>query len=216
MDDESVWLKIGKSNKNITQWIKHNVYPIVITLASLAVLIFVPMIGSDASVGSIIPTDPQEAFLFWTLKGLTVGLNLAIFSAFRKQAKQDVKDHPNYIEACELLSKNKPEEYKPLSPVQFSVKQWLTKGVCLALSTAITTIALTNIILYYDFITAISCVISIILAIIFGLMNMASEEIYWTEDFLQYARTLDLSKGKKVLTEVVTDNADLRENKEKQ
>lgn len=190
-NEENIFLKAGKANKAVAAWVKSNAYGLVIALASLLVLIFFPMIGSSAAIGSLIPTTLGAAILFWTMKGLTVALNLAIFSAFRKQAKKDVSDHPSYKLACEILSKNKPKDYKPLSPAQFAAKQWGTKGVFLALGTAITTIALTNIILFYDWVAAVSCMITIILAIIFGLLNMASEETYWTDDFLQYAKRVD-------------------------
>lgn len=213
-NEESIWLKLGKGKKATGEWVKRNVYPLVIGLASLLVLIFVPMIGSNASVDTIIPKEPTAQFLFWTLKALTVALNLAIFSAFRKQAKVDIKDNANYKEACNILSKNKPKDYKPLSPIQFGAKQWLTKGICLALSTAITTLALTNIILYYDWVTGVSCLVSIIIAIIFGLMNMASEEVYWTEDFLQYAKTLNLPKENESLNKICNTSEELCENKE--
>lgn len=80
------------------------------------------MIGSNASIQSIIPTEPTEAFLYWTIKALTVALNLAIFAAFRAEAKVLIKDHPNYVLANQLLAKvTKPT--KPLSPHQFTAKQ---------------------------------------------------------------------------------------------
>lgn len=193
--EDNFWLKAGKSKKQFGQWLRQNIYPIIIALASLLVLVFFPMIGSGAVIGTLIPTG-TAAILFWTLKGLTVALNLAIFSAFRAQAKQDISDHPNYIEARRLLAKHKPKGYKPLSPAQFGAKQWGIKGTTLALSTGVTTIALTNIILNYDWVTAVSCLITIIMAIIFGLLNMATEETYWTDDFLQYARMVDAEREK--------------------
>lgn len=174
---ESNALKWGERSKAISAWILGHIYPIVIALASLLVLIFVPMIGSNASIESIIPTEPTEAFLYWTIKALTVALNLAIFAAFRAEAKVQIKDHPNFVLANQLLAKvTKPT--KPLSPRQFTAKQWITKGLTLALSTAVTSMALTNIVLYYDWVTAVSCLITIIIAVIFGLMNMSSEEVY--------------------------------------
>lgn len=114
-------------------------------------------------------------------------LNLAIFAAFRREARVLVKDNENYKLANAILSHHQPKNYKPLSPAKFGLKQWGTKGLTLTLSTAVTSVALTNIIIYYDWVTAVSCLITIIIAVIFGLMNMSSEEIYWTEDYLRYA-----------------------------
>lgn len=191
MEEENGFIRFGKMRKKLSTWAASNIYPIVIFIASVLVLVFVPMIGSDADIGSMIPTEPSQAILYWVLKGMTVALNLTIFGAFRRQAKLSVKDNPNYIKANQILEKKKPKDYKPLSPVQFGFKQWGSKGGTLAISTAITTVALTNIVLYYDWITAVSCAVSIAIAIIFGLMTLSSEEYYWTHDYLLYAESIE-------------------------
>lgn len=148
--DADFFVRAGKAKKSFSSWLAQNVYPVIIAIASMLVLVFVPMIGTTAAIGTLIPTAPLAAFIFWTLKALTVGLNLAIFAAFRLQAKKAVKDNPSYIEANMILGKHKPSEYRPLSPGKFAAKQWSIKGTLLALSTGVTTLALTNIVLSYD------------------------------------------------------------------
>lgn len=61
---QDIFLTIGQRGRAFTNWLLGHIYPVVIFLASLLVLIFVPMIGSNASIESIIPTDPTQAFLF--------------------------------------------------------------------------------------------------------------------------------------------------------
>lgn len=196
MDDEEIsgLANIGLAKKKVGAWILSNIYTIIIAICSVLVLIFVPMIGSKADIGETIPTDPDEAFLYWTLKGMTVALNLAIFAAFRKQAKLNAKDNENFKEAERLLEKRKGGESKPMSPAQFGLKSWGTKGLTLTLSTAVTSVALTNIVLYYDWVSFVSCAVTIAIAIVFGLFTMGTEEYYWEHDFLRYAKTL---KGEK-------------------
>lgn len=192
MEEEEVtgFASLGLAKKKIGKFLLDNLYSIVIAICTVLVLVFVPMIGSKADVDDIIPRDTNEAILFWVLKGLTVALNLAIFAAFRQQARLNAKDNASYKKACEMLEKHKSKDYKPMSPVKFGAKAWGTKGVTLALSTAVTSVALTNIIIYYDWVTAVSCVVTITIAIVFGLFTMGSEQYYWEVDFLKYAESV--------------------------
>ena len=40
----------------------------------------------------------------------------------------------------------------------------------------------------FDFITFLSCLVSTIIAICFGWVTMIKNEIYWTDEYLQYAK----------------------------
>lgn len=192
MNDEEItgFATIGLAKKKFGKWLTNNLYSIVIAICTALVMVFVPMIGSKADIEEIIPTDPNEALLFWVLKGLTVALNLAIFAAFRQQARQNAKECESYKKACQMLEKTKEMDYKPMSPLKFGAKSWGTKGVTLALSTAVTSVALTNIIIYYNWVAAISCAVTILIAIVFGLFTMGSEQYYWEVDFLKYAESV--------------------------
>lgn len=194
MDDEKYepfGIRFARGKDKLTKWAMRNIYPIVIFIASVLVLVVVPMIGTQADGGLAIPTDPQEAFLYWTVKGLNAALNLTIFAAFRKHAKTKAKDSEGFKEAERILGKARQKKERYVSPMEFSAKQWGTKGITLLLSTALTSVALTNLVIYYDWVTAIACAVSIAIAIIFGLMTLASEEYYWEVEYLKYAKSIE-------------------------
>lgn len=192
---ESVGVRVGKAKDSIVKWMVNNIYPIVIFIASLLVLVIVPMIGTQAEGGLAIPTEPEEAILYWTIKGLTAALNLTIFAAFRRQAKMKAKNSKGFQQAEEILGKVKQKKERYISPMEFSAKQWGTKGFTLLLSTALTSVALTNLVIYYDWVTAIACAVSIAIAVLFGLMTLASEEYYWEVEYLKYAKSVEGEKN---------------------
>lgn len=193
--EEVFAVRFAERKNSLVSWLVNNIYPIVIFIASVLVLVIVPMIGSSAEGGSAIPTDPNEAILYWVLKALTAGLNMTIFAAFRRQAKVKSKDNDNFKKAEEILGKTKTKKQKYVSPAQFAMKQWGTKGLTLLLSTAVTSVALTNIVIYYDWVTAIGCAVTILIAILFGLMTLASEEYYWQVEYLRYAKSVEGEKN---------------------
>lgn len=196
-EEESVGIRFAGMKNAVSSWVVSNIYPIVIFIASVLVLVFVPMVGSTGEAGSAIPTDPDEAFLYWVLKGLTAALNMTIFAAFRRQAKVKSKESEGFKEAERILGKVKPKKAKYVSPAQFGLKQWGTKGVTLLLSTAVTSVALTNIVINYDWVSAIGCAVTILIAVLFGLMTLASEEYYWQVEYLKYAKSVEGEKDVK-------------------
>lgn len=193
--EEGFGIRFAGMKNAFSSWLVNNIYPIVIFIASVLVLVIVPMIGSTGEAGSSIPTDPEQAFLYWVLKGMTAALNMTIFAAFRRQAKVKSKNSKGFLEAEAILGKTKTKKQRYVSPAKFAMKQWGTKGITLLISTGVTSVALTNIVIYYDWVTAIGCAVTILIAIIFGLMTLASEEYYWQVEYLRYAKSVEGEKN---------------------
>lgn len=66
-------------------------------------------------------------------------------------------------------------------------KEYITKSITIIVTTIASTVAISSLIIGFDFVTFISCCVSTITAIIFGWTTMLKNETYWTDEYLQYA-----------------------------
>ena len=193
-------------------------YYIIIGVVSLIALVFLPMIGSTADMGFKVP-DSAVGWVVWIFTRIIVAaLNMLIFYCFMEQAKVNVKDDPGYKEALQVLadtvSNNK--ERAPRSPEKWQLQQYSRKGVLVFAATLLGTVALTQAILAFDWVTMLTYLFTIIMGIIFGVVQMKSAESYWTEEFVRYANYVSLqskrridSKGLSLLQDTVTSDTNL-------
>lgn len=167
-------------------------YYIIIAIVLLLVTFLVPFLSGGITMGDFgynLPKTEEAWIVFWAVNAGTVGGNIALFALFKLQAKTNAKTHPAYIEACELLNKlNGEEGFIPMSPKKKAIKDWSTKGILLAVSTGLESIVISVLAINFDVITFISCLTSSITAVLFGIVQMIKDEIYWTEDYLLYAK----------------------------
>ena len=126
---------------------------------------------------------------------------------FKAQAKTNAKDNPNFKKANELLNKlYGTKQFIPHSPTQKTVRDWTTKGVIVLLTTAAESIVIGSLIFNWDNVTFLSCITSSITAVLFGIVAMIKDEVYWTEEYLAYAeyvtkKTQELEEPEKEKTE---------------
>ena len=111
-----------------------------------------------------------------------------IFDAFIKQAKINIKDNKNFKEANEILENNKPKGYVPRSPKVFLGHLYRRKGTKVFTSSALAVVSLGQAILTFDFASFISYLLTIIMGCVFGFLTMKNNEVYWTSEYLDYAR----------------------------
>lgn len=186
----------------LKQWM----YYFLIGIISMIALCFLPMIGSDVNLGWKLPTT----FVGWTVwvvvKLIVTILNVLIFHCFMLQAKINVKDNDKYKEAQEILRLVHNKEYIPRSPAIWNKQQYSRKGVTVAITTALSTIALTQAILSFDWMSMLTYLFTIVLGIIFGIMQMNSAEDYWTDEFWQYAKQVE--RDMEMAKEECTDEGD--------
>lgn len=182
-------------NDKVKEVLRNNLYYVIIGVLSLLVLIVFPFLRSDFEAGWNFPTTSAGWFLFWFEKITVTGINLTIFTAFKKQGKLNVLENEMYKKAQELMNKVKSKAYKPLSPLQYQARSYGKKGTTLILTTVFSLIAITRMILKFDYLALISYGVTILLGIIFGIFAMKSDEVYWTNDYyfyaLQQSETLD-------------------------
>lgn len=167
----------------IKQWL----YYFIIGIISMIALTFLPMIGSSVGLSWNIPNTVVGWIVWLSLKVIVAALNVMIFYSFMQQAKINIKDNPKYKEALEILGKIKIKQYIPRSPEKWNSQQYRKKGTTIFISTALATIALTQAILSFDWVAMLTYLFTIIMGLIFGVLQMKSAEEYWTDEFYKYA-----------------------------
>lgn len=165
---------------------------LVIFMIEIITVFIIPIIAGGVSTKDWdywIPSTVMGWVCWWAMKVGTIVGNIAVFALFKTQGKTNAKDNPNYIEANELLSKQVGKKgFIPRSPTQYQTGSWLTKGLSITVITAAESVVIGSLIIAWDLMTFISCIVSSITAIIFGIVQMIKDEVYWTDEYLQYAK----------------------------
>ena len=163
----------------------------VITIILVIVLFIVPLISGGINAndfGYYLPKSVRGWIVFWAIRAGTVAGNMCVYGLFKAQAKTNAKDHPNFIRANEILNKlYGTKQFIPHSPRQKAVKDWTTKGLIVLGTTAAESIVIGSLIFNWDMVTFLSCITSSITAVLFGVVAMIKDEVYWTEEYLAYA-----------------------------
>ena len=163
----------------------------VITVILVIVLFIVPLISGGINAndfGYYLPKSLRRWIVFWAIRAGTVAGNMCVYGLFKAQAKTNAKAHPNFIKANEILNKlYGTKQFIPHSPKQKAVKDWTTKGLIVLGTTAAESIVIGSLIFNWDMVTFLSCITSSITAVLFGVVAMIKDEVYWTEEYLAYA-----------------------------
>ena len=170
--------------------IKDVAFYLIIGIVSIVVLTVVPLLSGciEGDFRMNFPQTTEGWILYWTMNGATTLSNLAIFILFKLQAKTNAKKHPNYIRARELLSKaNGKKGFVPRSPKAMDAKDYTTKGLAIIAGSLWSFVAISSLIISFNFITLISVGVSTLMSIIFGWVTMLKNEVYWTDEYLLYA-----------------------------
>ena len=168
-------------------------YYYVVAIASIIAVFFVPMLGSDPTAGFNFPTTAVGWVIYIITKLCVVAINMTIFHSFMCQGKLNIKDNPYYIEACEILRRYGIMEnnQEPLGPDEWLAREYRNKGISLGITTLISTITITQAILRFDWISMLTYLVTIVMGIIFGLIQQDTAETYWTTDFWHYAKNIE-------------------------
>lgn len=175
-------------NNQIAEKLKQYTYYLIILIASLISLFFLPFVGSEVGLEWNLPDTTVGWVVYVTTKVIVALLNVLIFHSFMEQAKVNSKEDPKYIEANEILGRIKIKEYHPRSPKQFNSGEYGKKGSTIFVTTALATIALSQALLTFDWISMLTYLFTIIMGLIFGVMQMFKAELYWTKEYYDYAK----------------------------
>ena len=159
---------------------KQVVYYIIIAVVSFASVAFLPFIGSVISGTFVWPHGPLEWAIWVTGKILVSIINVLIFYSFLSQGKVNIKDDKHYLEAIELLKQvqRHQKQLKPRSPKKYLSRVWGTKGVTLFITSILSAMVLSEALLVFDLATFLSYVFTVLLAIVFGFLQMLKTEEY--------------------------------------
>lgn len=178
--------------EKVKQWM----YYFLIGIVSLMSLCFLPMIGSDVGLGWNLPNTAVGWIVWIVVKLIVAVLNVLLFHCFMQQAKINIKDNERYQEALSILRMVNLEDYVPRGPVEWTVLQYKQKGITIFITTALSTVALTQAILNFDWMAMLTYLFTIIMGLIFGIMQMKTAEEYWTDEFWQYAKKVERDYNK--------------------
>lgn len=162
---------------------------ILIGIISVVSLFFLPMIGSSVGLAFILPNTAAGWIVYITSKLLVAALNVVIFHCFILQAKVNVKNNPHFIEANEIMrTLIIDKELAPRSPRQYFASTYGKKGTIVFITTVLAAIGLTQAVLTFNWISMLTYLFTILMGLIFGILQMNQTEIYWTEEYYKYAK----------------------------
>lgn len=186
-----------KTTDTVRQWL----YYFIIGIISLIALVFLPMIGATIGLGWNLP-DTIVGWVVWAaVKIIIATINILIFHSFMCQAKLNIKEDPKYKEANEILGRVKLKKYTPRSPHKWNSQQYGRKGTLIFFTSALTVVALTQALLTFDWMAMLTYLFTIIMGLIFGVLQMKSAEEYWTEEYWKYAKMVEEAASQKEATE---------------
>lgn len=164
-------------------------YYVIIGVTSLVALFFLPMIGSEAGLAWAVPTTVAGWVVYVTSKLLVATINILIFHCFIQQAKINIQDDPKYIEATEILDKAFNHDTESLrSPGEYLRATYGKKGVTIFVTSVLSAVGLTQAVLTFDWISMLTYFFTILMGIIFGILQMNQTEEYWTMEYWKYAK----------------------------
>lgn len=170
------------------KWKQYQNY-VVIAVISLIALFFIPMLGTEVGLSWTFPTTMAGWVVYVSTKLLVAAINILIFHCFVQQAKVNSLSHPNYMAATELLNELEPDhEEIPPSPTEYFRGVYGKKGALVFITSALSAVSLTQAVLTFDLVSMLTYLFTIILGVIAGLLEMAKDEIYWQQTYLQYAK----------------------------
>lgn len=168
-------------------------YYFIIAIVSLIAVFFLPMLGATTAAGFVFPTTAVGWVIYIVTKLCVAGINMMLFHCFMCQGKLNIKDNPYYLEACEILRRYGIMENNrdPRGPDEWLTGEYRTKGISITITTVLSAIAITQAILVFDWISMLTYLFTIIMGIVFGLLQQDTAETYWTTEFWHYAKNIE-------------------------
>ena len=169
-------------------------YFLIIGIISIIVVFIIPLISGAVygDIGMYFPKTTEGWIVYWCIRGGSVVGNVAVFVLFKQQAKMNIRNNENYLKAKEILSEHfESKEFIPRSPRQMNFKEYIIKVTSVVATTILSGVTISALAISFDFITFLSCIVSTVIAICFGWVTMIKNEIYWTEEYLEYAKYVD-------------------------
>ena len=190
-------------------------YFIIIGLISMLSVVLPPLFMGclSSDIGLAFPKN-AAGWILWSILNISTAIaNIMILVLFKLQAKKNARNDENYKKANEILNKlaGQKEVFIPRSPTRMNATDYSRKVICIVISTLTSSVVLTSLILSFDWLTLLSCLVSIIITLCISWVTMLNNEIYWTEEYLLYAELKQQEMEKKV-----QEQAALKEQEDEQ
>lgn len=193
--------EINKKIENArTTWRLYQNYIIIGILSGISVF-FLPMLGSEVDIGFNLPNTVAGWVVYIVTKLSIIGINIMLLDQFVKQAKINIRENKNFIEADEYFNGKESEE-KLLYPTEFIGKIYRNKMVTTAIVSILGVFGLTQAVLVFDWVSMLTYLFTIVFGIIFGWITMNEVELYWTDTYYKLYKREKKEK----------ENADIRRN----
>ena len=180
-----------EARKEIRRALNDSAYFIIIGLISMLSIFIPPLFMGclSSDIGLAFPKTIEGWILYIIMNTSTAIANISLLVLFKLQAKKNARKDPNYIKANEILNKlaGRKEVWVPRSPAKMNAGDYTRKILAIIISTFTASITLTSLILSFDWMTLLSCLISIIITLCVSWITMINNEIYWTEEYILYA-----------------------------
>lgn len=206
-----------EARKEFTRKLNDSAYFIIIGLISLLVVFIPPLfMGCLASdIGLAFPKNAPGWILWAIMNGSTAIANISLLVLFKLQAKKNCRNDPNFKRANEILNKlaGKKEVFIPRSPKKMDATDYLVKIIAVTVTTLTASITLTSLILSFDWMTLLSCLVSTIITLCISWVTMINNEIYWTEEYVLYAEMIEKQASRKAAKEETQNESQVRKQR---
>jgi len=181
-----------EDRKEIRKTLNDSAYFIIIGLISMLTVFIPPLFMGclSSDIGLAFPKTLEGWILYAILNSSTAIANISLLVLFKLQAKKNARSNDNFKKANEILNKlaGRKEVFIPRSPAKMDAGDYTRKVLAIVVSTLTASITLTSLILSFDWMTLLSCLVSIIITLCISWITMINNEIYWTEEYLLYAK----------------------------
>lgn len=190
-----------EARKEIRKTLNDSAYFIIIGLISLLAVFIPPLFMGclSSDIGLAFPKSMEGWILYIIMNASTAIANISLLVLFKLQAKKNAHNNENFKRANEILNKlaGKKEIWVPRSPARMDAGDYTRKILAIIVSTFTASITLTSLILSFDWMTLLSCLVSIIITLCISWITMINNEIYWTEEYVLYAEMIEKREQEK-------------------
>ena len=184
-----------EARKEIRKTLNDSAYFIIIGLISLLAVFIPPLFMGclSSDIGLAFPKSLEGWILYIIMNVSTAIANISLLVLFKLQAKKNARTNENFKRANEILNRlaGKKEIWVPRSPARMDAGDYTKKILAIIVSTFTASITLTSLILSFDWMTLLSCLVSIIITLCISWITMINNEIYWTEEYVLYAEMIE-------------------------
>lgn len=179
---------------------------VIIALLSILAVFFLPFLGTTVGLEWNIPNTTAGWIVYVVTKLCIVIINMLIFDQFMKRAKINVKDNPWFKKAEEILVE-KDDTEEPILPAEYYInKMYRSKMITTVVFTILGVIGFSNAVLTFDWVSMLTYIFTILIALVFGWISMAEAEQVWIEKHYKYAKKVQLERQSKAMVDFPIEN----------